>query len=107
MKKYTKKKIRKFLKKPKGIVEVPVNNTVNPPITRRLIFGEKPIILSRNRQKRFKELAALHETEFIWCSSKEGMTAIQVCFNTCPKKNHCRKYQNYINGCDKDGNSLL
>lgn len=107
MKKYTKRKTCKFLKKPKGIVEVPVNGTINPPMIRQWVFGEKPKVLSRNRMKRFEELAALHETECLWCTARECMVAAQVCFHTCVKKDHCRRYQNYMNGCDKDGNSLL
>ena len=105
-KKYVKKTVCRFTRKSNDI-EIPVNDIMEPPVKRPWLFGDKPTVLSRNRTQRFKDLAALHRTEFIWCTARECMIALQVCFHTCKKKEHCRRYQNYMNGCDKNGKSLL
>ncbi len=105
--KYTKKKTKKFMRKAKTLFPVSDPNIPNPPMIRQFIFAEKPLILRRRRSERFEDLAALHKTECIWCTKEEHMVAVQVCFHKCVKKDHCRRYQNYMNGCDKDGNSLL
>lgn len=102
---YTKKKIKR-MKKPKNIERTFVK-IEEPPMARAYIFADKPTTLRRKWSERIKDLAALHKTEFIWCTKKEQMIPVQVCYHTCIKKKHCRRYQNFINGCDRDGNSLL
>lgn len=71
------------------------------------IFADAPTILRRKTKDRFEDLAALHKTKFIWCASREQMIHVSICYRTCKKRGACRRYQNYIEGCDKNGNSKL
>ncbi len=71
------------------------------------IFADKPLILRRKTTERFEDLAALHKTEFIWCTNREQMIHVLICHKTCKRRPTCQRYQNYIEGCDKNGNPLL
>jgi hypothetical protein len=104
---YTKKKIKR-MKKPKSVERTFVKIEEPPRArAREYIDNPTPTILRKKWSERIKDLAALNKTEFIWCTKREQMIHVQVCYHTCIKKKHCRRYQNYINGCDRDGNSLL
>lgn len=102
--KYAKKKVQKFVKKQKETV-ADLETIIS--IHRQYILADKPTVLRRKWEDRICDLIALHKTEFIWCVGRKQMLAVEVCYCKCRKKKYCRKYQNYINGCDRDGNPLL
>lgn len=90
---FTKKKVCRYMKK------------ILP--EKKGIFADKPLVLRRKREERFEDLEALHKTAFIWCIKREQMIPVRSCANVCRRKDKCRYYQNYMNGCDKNGNCLL